>query len=242
MRFAIISDIHANLEALVAVLEDIDRLELDGVLCLGDVVGYGPNPAECIDAVKSVSLFTLAGNHDFAVVGKANVEDFNPYAREAVLWTRSKLKQSDRSFLSSLPLTRSELGAFFVHGSPYQPAEWNYVLSLFEARRAFAEFEEPICFIGHSHAPLVIEMDQDESMTVLDPTLVAFEEGKRYIVNVGSVGQPRDGNPDAAYGVWDTDENQFELRRVAYDLHTTQRKILEAGLPEFLAWRLAVGQ
>jgi diadenosine tetraphosphatase ApaH/serine/threonine PP2A family protein phosphatase len=241
MRFAVISDIHSNLEALAAVLEDVDRQELDAVLCLGDVVGYGPDPVVCVEIVRTVSLFVLAGNHDYAAVGLTDIRDFNPAARAAVEWTRQQLDPRSRAYLTSLPLTRQDLGAFFVHGSPCDPAEWAYILTLGDARRALECFSESVCFIGHSHVPAVLEIDSSGEINVLDPQRVVFRRDSRYIVNVGSVGQPRDGNPDAAYGIWDIEENVFELRRVAYDVQTTQRKILQAGLPPVLAHRLTFG-
>lgn len=242
MRLAIISDIHANLEALTAVLEDIDAIQADAVVCLGDVVGYGADPSACLEVTRAVSLFVLAGNHDFAAVGKVDLSEFNPYARAAALWTRDQLNNREQGYLSNLPLTREELGAFFVHGSPYRPERWNYILSIYEARRAFENFDEQVCFVGHSHAPIVLALNAKDQISVVDGAVVVFEQGNRYIVNVGSVGQPRDGDPRASYGVWDTGENRFELRRVAYDVQLAQKKILEAGLPEFLAYRLGVGQ
>ncbi|MDZ7372382.1 MAG: metallophosphatase family protein [candidate division KSB1 bacterium] len=242
MRIAILSDIHANLEALIAVLEDIEKQDLDAVLCLGDVVGYGPDPVECINTMKTISLFVLAGNHDHAAVDLTSAQDFNPVARAAVEWTRRQLDEPARAYLASLPLTRQDLGVYFVHGSPFRPEEWNYILSAADAGRAFDCFEEPVCFVGHSHVPLVLELGQDGRIRYRDPYGTVFQGDRRYIVNVGSVGQPRDGDPRAAYGIWDRTQKAFELRRVAYDVQSVQRKILQAGLPPLLAYRLAYGQ
>ncbi len=242
MLVAVISDIHANLEALEAVLEDIDRVGADTVICLGDVVGYGPDPNPCTEVVSKIALACVAGNHDHAALGLTDITYFNVYAREAVLWTRSVLTETARTYLRACPLQDVFKGALLVHGSPVEPEDWNYILSVGDARRAFDRFDESLCFVGHSHVPGVFDLDSRGFVDVLEATELRFEEGHRYIVNVGSVGQPRDWDPRAAYGLWDTEENTFKLRRLAYDVQATQRKILAAGLPEFLATRLAIGQ
>ncbi len=242
MLVAVISDIHANLEALEAVLEDIDRVGADTVVCLGDVVGYGPDPNPCTEVVSKIAFACVAGNHDYAALGLTDITVFNIYAREAVLWTRSVLTEANRDYLRRCPLEDAFLGGWLVHGSPVEPEEWNYILSVGDARRAFERFDQALCFVGHSHVPGVFDLDSRGFVDVLQAAKVSFETDHRYIVNVGSVGQPRDWDPRAAYGLWDTEENSFELRRLAYDVQTTQRKILAAGLPEFLATRLAIGQ
>ena len=242
MLVAVISDIHANLEALEAVLEDVDRVEADTVLCLGDVVGYGPDPNLCVEVVSRVAFACVAGNHDHAVLGQTDITYFNTYACEAVLWTRSVLAEEARAYLARCPLKDTFEQALLVHGSPVDPEDWNYIFSVGDAHRAFDRFEEPLCFVGHSHVPVVFDLDSRGFVEVREASRLVFEPGHRYIVNVGSVGQPRDWDPRAAYGLWDTEKNSFELRRLAYDVQTTQRKILAAGLPEFLATRLATGQ
>ncbi|MBC7187510.1 MAG: metallophosphoesterase family protein [Calditrichaeota bacterium] len=242
MRMAIISDIHSNLEALTAVLQTIDDLQVDDVLCLGDIVGYGPDPNDCIDLVRNRASVIIAGNHDFASVGLTDTNYFNQMARVAAAWTGKVLSEDHREFLCGLQYLYRRESLLFVHATPEAPEQWYYLETFDDARRSFAAFGEQICFLGHSHVPVVLELGEDGQIGVNTEQKVVLAKGRRYLINVGSVGQPRDGNPDACFGVFDTEELTFELVRVGYAFESTQEKILAAGLPAYLADRLALGR
>ncbi|MFQ5706292.1 MAG: metallophosphoesterase family protein [bacterium] len=242
MRYAIISDIHGNLEALQRVLEEIETRNIGEILCLGDVVGYGPNPNECVEIVRKHAKITLAGNHDYAPLGRLDLSYFNPWARSAVEWTGEELTPASTEFLMNLPLMAQMDGFAIVHATPLNPEEWNYITTVGDAVINFPEFQGQVCFIGHSHVPLNIVMNGNGACDVEKQNPMPLLEGKRYIINVGSVGQPRDFNSKASFGVYDSDEKVFELVRTVYDLASTQKKIRDAGLPDFLAERLARGQ
>lgn len=241
MRIAIISDVHGNLEALDAVLEDIKAYQTGDILFLGDSVGYGPDPAECIKILKKDSRLLLAGNHDRAVTGRTDVNYFNPHARAAVEWTQEVLGDEDKLFLDGLPIVErlSDEGIYLVHSTPKEPEQWHYLLTTWDAHINFLFFDERICFLGHSHQPVIIEKTTEGEL-IIYRNGVELKEGCRYIVNVGSVGQPRDGNPDASYAMFDDD--RIEIRRVSYDIVSTQKKMRKAGLPSFLIERLTMGR
>ncbi len=242
MRYAIISDIHANLEALQSVLAEIDRREVDSILCLGDVVGYGPNPNECVEIIRERADVVLAGNHDYAPLGKLDLTYFNPWARTAIEWTAEHLSQESKEFLLNLPL-RADLDGFtIVHATPLEPEKWNYIITIGDAATNFSEFSSQVCFVGHSHVPLVVSANNHEDFQVLRDNPLNIEAQRRYIINVGSVGQPRDLIPKAAFGLFIPNEQRYELVRVDYDVAETQSKILSSGLPPFLAERLELGQ
>jgi len=242
MLIGLFSDIHANLEALEVVVE---RLKAEGVeqyLCLGDLVGYGANPNECIEKVKTLPGLIVAGNHDYAAVGKTTLDDFNRIAAEAVLWTKSRLTQSSLRFLENLELKKTELPFLLVHATPSAPASWNYVYSLDDASAEFACFETPVCLIGHSHQPFVaVQSTQDREPELLPATRFMLEDKYRYLINVGSVGQPRDGDPRACLCLYDTESKEFQFLRLVYDIRDAQEKIIRSGLPPYLANRLARG-
>ncbi len=242
MKYAIISDIHGNLEALECVLSEIDRREVETILCLGDVVGYGPNPNECVEIIRERAKITLAGNHDYAPLGKIDISYFNPWARSAIEWTRDQLSEASVTFLDELPLTSECDGFTIVHSTPLAPDEWNYIITIGDAIKNFPEFSNQICFIGHSHVPLVIAVSGRDECHVVKENPVELSEEFRYIINVGSVGQPRDLNPSSAFAIYDSSARKFELVRVDYDIQKTQGKIRRSNLPDFLAERLALGQ
>lgn len=242
MKYAIISDIHGNLEALQSVLSDIDKKSVDEMLCLGDVVGYGPNPNECVDIIREKAKITLAGNHDYAPLGKIDLSYFNPWARSAVDWTENELNQASKEFLLNLPLKQEMDGFTIVHATPQQPLEWYYITTLEDAIVNFPEFQGQVCFVGHSHVPLIVALNQEGEYRVVTSNPLKFSEKERYIINVGSVGQPRDSDPRAAYAIFDNSKKVYELLRIEYDFAETQRKIRESGLPEYLANRLEKGQ
>jgi len=230
---AIISDIHANLEALDATFAAGMKLGVDEWICLGDVVGYGANPNECVERVAALCSVVLFGNHDEAAIGGMDLSWFNPWAAEAAQWTIGALTPDSRKFLSERPY-RHETGlATFVHSTPVAPEEWNYVLRQSDARAQATGFATPFCFVGHSHCPGVFPVDPVEATS--EP---------RHLINVGSVGQPRDGDPRACMVVLteaQDSEPDIRLVRLKYDVEAAQRKIIEAGLPEMLARRLEVG-
>jgi len=190
MLFAIISDIHGNLEALQTVLEYLQKKKVEQIFCLGDVVGYGPNPNECVSLVREHCSTVLMGNHDYAAIGKANLEYFNEFARMATFWTRDVLTPENRKYLEALPLTHQTDQYLMVHASPTNPEHWYYVLSVDEAQIEMQSFTQDLCFIGHSHVPVIYSEKQ-----MFKKTTFTFEQNQKYIVNVGSVGQPRDRDP-----------------------------------------------
>ena len=240
MRYAVLSDIHANLEALQAVLADAAP-RTDAMVCLGDLVGYGADPVACIEIVAEKAQTIVSGNHEHAVVGLIDLEWFNVHARAAAEWTRERLDDDHRTYLASLPLV-AELGdATLVHASPEAPDEWEYLVTPDEGWAAFPFFATRWCFVGHSHVPGVWSLGSSGPEFEPRPSLIAAEAGRRYIVNVGSVGQPRDRDPRAAYAIWDVEAGRVELRRVTYDVQAARDKIVAAGLPRFLADRLAAG-
>jgi diadenosine tetraphosphatase ApaH/serine/threonine PP2A family protein phosphatase len=242
VKYAIISDIHSNLEALEAARAEIARIAPDKVLNLGDLVGYGASPAECIAAARDLADVTIAGNHDFGVAGLADIRYFNSYARRAVLWTAGVLKQADIEYLRSLALTHVEDGALrLVHATPSDPAKWDYIFSREQAAEEFAAFPEPICFVGHSHQGGIFEMNE-RGLVTRGGDVATVVAGRKYLVNVGSIGQPRDGDPRASICVFDTAGGEIRLMRVEYDIDGAQRSILDAGLPPILAHRLSHGE
>ncbi len=241
MKYALISDIHSNLEALAAVVDALKTEAVDKCVCLGDIVGYAANPNECIEIVRDVSDIAVLGNHDSAVVGATGIEGFNPLAGKAVLWTSDAISAQNREYLSSLPASAELEGSLLVHSSPSNPAMWRYIFSIDDAKMEFHHFGHEICVVGHSHQPLTFIQFRDRVIAEMRPA-VEIERGNRYIVNVGSVGQPRDLDPRAAYGLYDSRQRMLTIKRIEYDVLTTRRKIIEAGLPQFLGDRLVAGR
>ncbi len=239
MRIGIISDIHGNLEALQAVVAKIDELNLDKIVCLGDIVGYGADPSECIKIVKSITSNTVAGNHDYAVGGLTSINYFAPVAREAVEWTRTVLNSSELAFLRFLPLTINWGSVLFLHSSPDSPDMWNYILTGSDAIVQFRFFKESVLFVGHTHVPAIWN---EEGKYLYPAEVYRMDPRKRYIVNPGSVGQPRDGIEDASFVVFNTDKWSIEMVRVKYDVETASQKIKQAELPIILAERIKHGQ
>jgi predicted phosphodiesterase len=240
MKYAIIADIHGNLEAFRTVLEDIQAQNCTHVACLGDIVGYGANPKECLDIVREMNIPCVKGNHDEMCSINDNMEGFNPAAAEAVLWTRQQLTEDDKQWLRDLKYLRLVTSFTIVHATLDMPQRWGYVFEKLDAAASFTYQNTSVCFFGHTHVPVAFIRDT----MVRGGTYSKFrvEPGRKYFVNVGSIGQPRDGNPKAAYVIYDMDEGSIELRRLDYDIQTAQSKILAAGLPARLAERLAVGK
>jgi diadenosine tetraphosphatase ApaH/serine/threonine PP2A family protein phosphatase len=240
VRYAILSDIHANLEALTAVLADAAGVA-DALLCLGDIVGYGADPEACIDLVGERAQAVVAGNHEYGVGGRMDLGWFNPYARAAAEWTARRIDHDHHAWLRSLPLTAELEDATLVHASPARPEEWDYLVDAGDGFEAFGAFGTRLCFVGHSHRPAHWSLGSSGPEHEPGAAEVPLESGRRYIVNVGSVGQPRDRDPRAAYAVWDLEARRVTLRRVPYDVGAARRKILAAGLPRLLGDRLTVG-
>jgi diadenosine tetraphosphatase ApaH/serine/threonine PP2A family protein phosphatase len=242
MRCAILADIHSNLAAFQAVLEDLHRRgTVDELWCLGDVVGYGPHPGECIRLLHQHTHLCVAGNHDWAAVGNIDTSYFNPDAAAACQWTAEHLTPDDIDYLRGLPLTLRQDDFTLVHGSPREPI-WEYILSTRSAQENFACFDTRFCLIGHSHAPLFFELDQGglcQSRQL--PGDLSLKEEKRLIINCGSVGQPRDGDPRASYAILDTEESIIHHYRIDYNISLTQQGMREAGLPPRLIDRLSLG-
>ncbi len=242
MRYIIFSDLHSNLEALNQFTKEIETIAHDKLVCLGDIVGYGADPNPCVEWVRENVDLTIAGNHDWAAVNKTNTAAFNSYAYKSCLWTREKLTEKNKNFLGSLPLGHEEGGVYWVHASPYEPEAWHYVTSKAGAKRHFKNFEAPLCFVGHSHKPIILEQTMDGEVNDYVSDTWDIESDNRYIFNDGSLGQPRDGNPDPAFMVYDSDRKMVEVCRFEYDLNLAQGKIRDNGLPSYLADRLAEGR
>ncbi len=243
MEIAIISDLHGNLEGLQAVVNDIKERKLKEVVCLGDLVGYGANPNECIEIVADLARIVIAGNHDWAVIDKTDYSNFNPVARIAIEWTKKNTKNKNLEYLNSLGLTATikANSLFFVHSTPHRPEEWNYLFDPIDFEEQFAYFKEKICFVGHSHEPVFASL-KGSKVEIENENPLKITNHFRYIINVGSVGQPRDLDPRASYAILDTKKSTVEIVRLQYDIALAQKKIIDAGLPEFLALRLARGQ
>jgi diadenosine tetraphosphatase ApaH/serine/threonine PP2A family protein phosphatase len=243
VRVAVISDVHANLYALEAVLMEIDRKPPEEIWCLGDTVGYGPRPNECCALVQARCDLVLAGNHDLIALGsgEVDVEDFNPEAGAASLWTREQLSGESRRFLESLEPTAEVEGVQLFHGSPRDPV-WDYVLDEFAALYSFALTRAPLVLVGHSHVAIALLLRREglDGGHAPDGREARLDDG-RWLLNPGSVGQPRDGDPHAAFLELDLDEKRARFRRVAYPVSRTQEEIRERALPDSLAERLGHG-
>jgi len=244
MRLGIVSDTHANLPALEVALAALD--DVDAVVCLGDIVGYGPDPVECVRAVRASCSMAIAGNHDLAVRDLSIAEYFNDIGRAAVHWQKGLVDRDPDIglYLDTLPASQVIAGVRLVHGSPSDPME--YILDFADAAWGFRSMAERIALFGHTHLPIAYELTGGATEPVVRwvrPNIpLALDPAKRYLLNPGSVGQPRDGDPRAAFGVLDTEEMTFTSRRKPYDVRVTVRRILGCGLPPALADRLEVGR
>ncbi len=232
MKLAILSDIHANLEALTAVFAVVKRRQVDAVYCLGDVVGYGADAATCVNLVRERCDAVVLGNHDEAVALERGLKVLPRDGRKAAAHNRAQLNESQRAFLAALPLTVEADGCTFVHATPGDPGSWQRLGSYLVAQEQFKHFQTPVCFLGHSHVPAVMGNKLGA---------VRVRPGVRYLINVGSVGQPRDGDPRACVAFFDTETFAYDLARVPYDVGAAATKIINAGLPRRLAKRLYKG-
>jgi len=244
MRFAIISDIHGNLEAFQQVLAEIETRHVDEIISLGDIVGYYPNPVECIELLQQNNIKSVLGNHDCAAIGREDFSHFSEYAYHAMVWTRQNLPEWAKRYLSSLPMRLIEHNILFTHASPQQALNWNYLFptSFDEVHEAFEQTEYTLNFVGHTHVPICFSLHSADNLkTFLQPS-TQLQSDVRYVINVGSVGQPRDRDPRACYFVYDVQSKTLDVHRVSYNYGKTQQKIADCSLPSFLAKRLSKGQ
>ncbi|MFH1791668.1 MAG: metallophosphoesterase family protein [Candidatus Omnitrophota bacterium] len=241
MRYGIISDIHSNLEALHSVLNALSGQAIDRYVCVGDIVGYGADPVACVNLIRRLDPIIVIGNHDAACVGKADVFNFNAKARTAVEWTGTALDEQSLAYLETLKYIENDGKLFtLVHGTLHEPEVFSYMISIDQAQDSFGRLESAILFVGHTHVPGVFEL-RNGRIRYSYMNKMRLASNARYIVNAGSVGQPRDGDNRACYVVYDTVRRSVDIERVDYDIKTAERKILEAGLPEMLAYRLESG-
>lgn len=242
MRYGIFSDVHSNLEALNAVLGAYKKEKIDELLCIGDIVGYAANPNECASIIKDVVSLAAAGNHDWAAVYKLTEDYFNPAAKEAIIWTRNNLDAESKYYLESLKLTYSNEYFTLVHGTLSEPEEFDYMFEAYTAEKSFRLMQTQICFIGHTHVPCAFMKDKYGLIHFKQDDTINIEPQNKYIINVGSVGQPRDANPKASFCVYDTNNKEVRLKRIVYDAELSRQKIISSGLPKFLGDRLLAGR
>lgn len=242
MKAAIISDIHSNLEALQAVIKDIKKRRIKNIFCLGDLVGYGANPNECIELCFKEADAIIAGNHDWATIDKTDVSNFNKIAAAAVKWTKEHITSENIERLQELPLSQKIGELLLVHATPEHPEEWQYLFNLEEFQNAFNHFDTQICCIGHSHIPGAAFQDTNGYTDFVCENPFPIIKKRKFIINAGSVGQPRDLDPRASYVIYDGNKNSIDFIRIEYNIPLASQKIIDAGLPEPLAERLLVGK
>ncbi len=241
MKYAIFGDIHANLEAFQAVLAHAEQQGCTDHVCVGDIVGYGANPRECLDIVRQMGWPVVKGNHDEEAVQDTSLDGLNPLAKQAMEWTRAQLDPDDRAFLKGLKLVRQVRDFTIVHATLDTPGSWTYVTNKFDAMASFSYQFTQLCFYGHTHTPRIyVKGNTVESLE--DTMSVKLEMGRKYFINVGSTGQPRDGDWHASYATYDVPSQTIVIHRIDYDIETAQDKIIDAGLPEMLAHRLSLGK
>ena len=243
MRYAFLGDIHGNTEALDAVLAAIRDEKVDKIVCLGDIVGYGAEPAKCLEMIRALNCDVIAGNHDWAAVGKVSIECFNAYAKAAAIWTRDQLNDEQKSWILTLPLTLTYADCAVAHGTFHQPEAFNYIQTVFDAQQSFESLKKlgaRLGFLGHSHVPVGF-FDTDPITYTLDGEIPVDEEIS-IMVNAGSVGQPRDENNKASFAMLDSETKTVSIKRIEYDIDAAANKISEVGLPEILAARLYQGK
>jgi len=243
MKYGILGDIHGNLSALDTVLACLERDGADVLVSVGDVVGYGAAPKECIARLREVGALVVLGNHDAAAIGRLDTMYFNQYAKEAVLWTQSVLSADERDWLGKLPLTRHLDHCSVAHGTLHRPELFDYIQTTEDADPSLDIMPLPVCFVGHSHVPVtLLRLRDDPTRTAYTPDPeIDLADTVRALVNVGSVGQPRDEDPRTGYALFDAELGRVSIRRVEYDIDREARRIRAAGLPRMLADRLYLG-
>jgi len=241
MKYVVISDVHGNLQAFEAVKASLPGLEGSKVICAGDTVGYGADPGDCVDSMVSLASENIMGNHDAAVTDRISVWNFNEMAARAVEWTRGSIGRRHRACLEALPQVFADANITVVHGTLHSPGEFRYMLSRTDAAQTFDILRTRVCFVGHSHVPGVFTLKKGE-ISYASPDRMKLGKDEKYIVNAGSVGQPRDGDRRACYCIYDTERAEIRFRRVEYDVEAARGRILEEGLPEQLGDRLLIGR
>jgi predicted phosphodiesterase len=242
MKYLVFSDIHGNAQALETVVEEIGGVRPDFVVSLGDVVGYGANPSDCVDLVKEHCDIRICGNHDYVAAGLADSENFNVTARISIEWTKNCLTSNHKEQLAAYDMVKRHGDCLFSHSSPVSPLDWEYIYTLGQAERIFRETDERFIFVGHTHVPGIISHDILSGCRVETGTKLEIEPGRRYLINTGSVGQPRDGVSAASFAIVDVQRGRINLRRISYDVSEAQERIRAEGLPESLASRLVVAK
>jgi predicted phosphodiesterase len=242
MRYGFFSDVHANLEALKACVLDFRSEKIDKLFFLGDAVGYGPNPDECVKLIDKISEVGLMGNHDYAALGLMETEYFNQYAAQSVGWTKDSLSQKSIEIMTDFELTHQVDDILMVHSSPKDPENWHYILDMDDAEENFNYFQQKICLVGHTHRPYIVYKSGTENAVLSRQTGEVLQDDCRYLVNIGSVGQPRDGDPRSCYMIFDTETSSLSLKRVQYNVRNTQNDMAKVGLPEYLIERLTTGR
>lgn len=242
MKRAFISDVHGNLPALEAALRDIREQGVEYVAFLGDAVGYGPQPNECVALLAESAAVSLMGNHDYAAIGSLSMDEFNGYAREAMMLTRAALTDKTLAAIAGFRQVHIDPPYHLVHSSPDEPLAWHYIVTTRDAIPQFEHFQTPLCLVGHTHTPLLVVARPGGSFSERLDLGADLIDDHRYFINVGSVGQPRDGNPDACYLVVDEEAARVEMRRVPYEVASTQTAMEQLNMPAFLIERLAAGK
>jgi predicted phosphodiesterase len=241
MKIAVISDVHGNLEALENVLRDIEKQGAEKIHFLGDAVGYGCNPNECVKMISDHCDIKILGNHDYAALGLEEIDNFNQLAQTSIQWTQEALKAKATEILADFEMESDFHDFHLVHGSPSEPELWHYILTTAQAKGEFDNFLQPVCFVGHSHLPAIFIRDEDGEISKTTREKIELAKDKKYIINVGSVGQPRDGDPRSCYLLLDVGSGLAVYRRIDYNIKKAQEKMQKAKLPEFLIERLAIG-
>jgi len=241
MKIALISDIHGNLEALENVLRDIEKRGAEKIHFLGDAVGYGCNPNECVKLIANHCEIKLLGNHDYAAMGLEAVENFNQLAQTSIQWTQDVLTKKSITTLADFEMEADFHDFHMVHGSPGEPDQWRYILTTQQAAKEFDAFSQSTCFVGHSHLPAIFIRDGNNEVAQFSKSSWERINGNKYIINIGSVGQPRDGDPRACYLLFDIESNKMQYQRVEYDIKKVQGKMQKAKIRDFLIERLSVG-
>ena len=242
MKYGILGDIHGNLGALRTALDALGEEGCDRLLAVGDVVGYGAAPSECIALLRERDVAVALGNHDAACVGLLDDQYFNPFARQAVAWTREALDTDERTWLANLPYTITLEHCQVAHGTLHEPEEFHYMLEMYDALPSLEVMERPVCFVVHSHIPLtVFRYFGSRQHGYTTDEVIDLSEAEHALINVGSVGQPRDENPRTAFATYDSDTRVARILRATYDVDVEVERILAAGLPRVLAERLRLG-
>ena len=242
MRVGFFSDVHGNWEALSACLQDFEKEGLSKLLFLGDAVGYGADPNKVVEKIADICEIIILGNHDAAAIGQLSPEYFNQYARASHYYTQKVLTEKNLAVLENAKILSVWDEFTLVHALPRSPESWGYISTLHEAEDNFNYFENNVCLIGHSHRPYIVQQARDQKAELCSEETVVLQPEYRYIINVGSVGQPRDGNPDACYVVFDTVEKRFSFKRIKYNITKAQKKMRKAAIPGYLIDRLKVGR